>query len=205
MSTETLHNYISGVWKPAYEQKTLPVENPSTGEIISTVPLSGMKEVDEAVKAAEKAFPAWSSLTTKERTQVFFRYRMLLEKHSQELAELIHKENGKILSEAMAEVDKSIEITEFACSMPQLSYGEILEVSKGVECRIDRFPVGVVACITPFNFPAMVPNWTIPNALVLGNTMILKPSEVVPLSACRIAELLKEAGLPDGVFNIVHG
>ncbi len=109
------------------------------------------------------------------------------------------------MSEAMAEIEKSIELTEFACSMPQLIAGEILEVSRGVECRIDRHPVGVVASITPFNFPAMVPNWTIPNALVLGNTMVLKPSEVVPLSSCRLAELLKEAGLPDGVFNIVHG
>jgi malonate-semialdehyde dehydrogenase (acetylating)/methylmalonate-semialdehyde dehydrogenase len=109
------------------------------------------------------------------------------------------------MSEAMAEIEKAIEVTEFACSMPQMIAGEVLEVSKGVECRIDRYPVGVVASITPFNFPNMVPNWTIPNALVLGNTMVLKPSEQVPLSPQRIAELLKEAGLPDGVFNIVHG
>ena len=141
----------------------------------------------------------------KERVQVFFRYKRLMEEHADELAALIHKENGKIMSEAMAEIEKSIEVTEFACSMPQLIAGEILEVSRGVECRIDRYPVGVVACITPFNFPAMVPNWTIPNALVLGNTMVLKPSEQVPLSSMRIAELLKEAGLPDGVFNVVHG
>ena len=105
----------------------------------------------------------------------------------------------------MAEVEKSIEVAEFACSMPQLTAGEIQEVSRGVECRIDRYPLGVVACITPFNFPNMVPNWTIPNALVLGNVMIMKPSEIVPLSAMRLAELLKEAGLPDGVFNVVHG
>lgn len=157
------------------------------------------------MSAADKALSGWSSTPIKERVQIFFRYRTLLEKHSQELAELIHKENGKILGEAMAEIEKSIELTEFACSMPQLVSGEILEVSRGVECRIDRYPVGVVACITPFNFPAMVPNWTIPNALVLGNTMVLKPSELVPLSSCRLAELLKEAGLPDGVFNIVHG
>jgi malonate-semialdehyde dehydrogenase (acetylating)/methylmalonate-semialdehyde dehydrogenase len=128
-----------------------------------------------------------------------------MEKHAQELAYLVHEENGKIMSEAMAEIEKAIEVTEFACSMPQMIAGEVLEVSKGVECRIDRYPVGVVASITPFNFPNMVPNWTIPNALVLGNTMVLKPSEQVPLSPQRIAELLKEAGLPDGVFNIVHG
>ncbi|MDP1677670.1 MAG: CoA-acylating methylmalonate-semialdehyde dehydrogenase [Bacteroidota bacterium] len=205
MATSTLNNYIGGVWIKTSDSQTLPVENPSTGEVISTVPLSGFTEVDSAVKSAASAFPSWSALPIKERVQVFFRYKTLLEKNAQELAELVHKENGKILSEAMAEVEKSIELTEFACSMPQLVAGEILEVSRGVECRIDRHPVGVVASITPFNFPAMVPNWTIPNALVLGNTMVLKPSEVVPLSACRIADLLKEAGLPDGVFNIVHG
>ncbi|MBL8197194.1 MAG: CoA-acylating methylmalonate-semialdehyde dehydrogenase, partial [Blastocatellia bacterium] len=114
-------------------------------------------------------------------------------------------ENGKIYSEAKAEVLKSMELTEFACSMPQIVAGEVMEVSRGVECRIEKYPVGIVASITPFNFPNMVPNWTIPNALALGNCMILKPSELVPLSAGRIAELLKEAGLPDGVLNIVHG
>ena len=205
MSTATIANYIAGSWQTVNGHKTIPVENPSTGEVISYVPLSGYKDVDEAVKAAAKAFPAWSAMPIKERVQIFFRYRSLLESHAQELAELIHKENGKILSEAMAEIEKSIELTEFACSMPQLVSGEILEVSRGVECRIDKYPVGVVASITPFNFPAMVPNWTIPNALVLGNTMVLKPSELVPLSSCRLAELLQEAGLPNGVFNIVHG
>ncbi|MFA5833280.1 MAG: CoA-acylating methylmalonate-semialdehyde dehydrogenase [Bacteroidota bacterium] len=205
MSAAILSNYIAGSWQIKNGHNMLAVENPSTGEVISHVPLSGAKDVDEAVTAAQKALPAWSTMPIKERVQIFFRYRSLLEKHAQELAELVNKENGKILGEAMAEVEKSIELTEFACSMPQLVSGEILEVSRGVECRIDRYPVGVVACITPFNFPAMVPNWTIPNALVLGNTMVLKPSELVPMSSCRLAELLKEAGLPDGVFNIVHG
>ena len=121
------------------------------------------------------------------------------------MAILIREENGKTLSEAIAEVEKSIELTEFACSLPQLVQGEILEVSKGVECRSERLPLGVVASITPFNFPNMVPNWTIPNAITLGNAMILKPSEQVPISAIRIAELLTEAGLPDGILNIVHG
>ena len=205
MAATMLKNYIGGSWIESAGKNSLPVENPSTGEIISTVPLSNAKDVDEAVKAAQQALTSWSVMPIKERVQVFFRYKTLLEKHTQELAELVHKENGKIMSEAVAEIEKSIEVTEFACSMPQLVSGEILEVSRGVECRIDRYPVGVVACITPFNFPAMVPNWTIPNALVLGNVMILKPSEIVPLSACRLAELLKEAGLPDGVFNVVHG
>jgi malonate-semialdehyde dehydrogenase (acetylating)/methylmalonate-semialdehyde dehydrogenase len=130
---------------------------------------------------------------------------MLLEKHMAELSALVSEENGKTLDEARAEVEKSIELTEFACSLPQMVGGEILEVSRGVECRTDYYPVGVVGCIVPFNFPSMVPNWTIPNAIALGNTMILKPSESVPLSSMRIAELLKEAGLPDGVLNIVNG
>ncbi|RYZ18850.1 MAG: aldehyde dehydrogenase family protein, partial [Sphingobacteriales bacterium] len=120
-------------------------------------------------------------------------------------AELIQEENGKTYSEALAEVEKSIELTEFATSLPQLITGEILEVSKGVECRTEYVAIGVVASIVPFNFPAMVPNWTIPNAIALGNCMILKPSEKVPLSSLRLARLLQEAGLPDGVFNIVHG
>src|SRR6266550_5744052 len=139
------------------------------------------------------------------RVPLFFRYKALLEKNIDELAALITEENGKIDSEARAEVLKSAELTEFACSLPQITAGEVLEVSRGVECRVERFPVGTVACITPFNFPNMVPNWTLPNALALGNCVILKPSELVPLSAGRIAELLREAGLPDGVLNIVHG
>lgn len=203
--TRTILNYVGGKWTEAGGPEVLPVMNPSIGKQIAAVPLSTPKDVDDAVRAAAGAFPAWSALPIKERVQVFYKYKTLMEKHAQDLAALVHEENGKIISEAMAEVEKSIEVTEFACSMPQLVAGEILEVSRGVECRIDRYPVGVVASITPFNFPNMVPNWTIPNALVLGNTMILKPSELVPLSSLRIAELLKEAGLPDGVFNIVHG
>jgi malonate-semialdehyde dehydrogenase (acetylating)/methylmalonate-semialdehyde dehydrogenase len=198
-------NFVDGAWKESLAKQFLPVMNPGLGKQIASVPLSPAEEVDEAVKAAEHSLPAWSGMPIKERAQVFFRYKQLLEKNSSQLAELIHEENGKTLPESVAEVEKSIEVTEFACSMPQLVSGEILEVSKGVECRIDRYPVGVVASITPFNYPLMVPNWTIPNALVLGNTMILKPSQLVPLSSLRIAELLKEAGLPDGVFNVVNG
>ena len=152
-----------------------------------------------------QAFPAWSELPIKERVQVFYRYRNLLEKYFEELAALISEENGKTLDESRAEVSVSIEMVEFATSLPQLCIGEIEEVSRGVECRSTRYPIGVVASITPFNFPNMVPNWTIPNAITLGNTMILKPSEQVPLSSNRITELLTEAGLPEGVLNIVHG
>lgn len=201
----TLMNYVNGTWIESRSKEFLPVMNPSNGQQIAKVPLSTAKDVDGAVRAAQQAFPGWSTMPIKERAQVFYRYKTLLEKHAQELAALVHEENGKTMGEAIAEIEKTIEVTEFACSMPQLAAGEILEVSRGVECRVDRYPLGIVASITPFNFPNMVPNWTIPNALVLGNTMILKPSEQVPLSSRRIAELLQESGLPGGVFNVVHG
>jgi malonate-semialdehyde dehydrogenase (acetylating) / methylmalonate-semialdehyde dehydrogenase len=183
----------------------LDVYDPSTGDTISRVPLSGAAEVDAAVTAARRALPGWAATPIKDRVQVFFRYRQLLERDLASLSELVSEENGKVLAEAQAEVLKSMELCEFAVSLPQITSGEVLEVSRGVECRVERYPVGVVASITPFNFPNMVPNWTIPNALVLGNCMVLKPSELVPLSANRIAALLQEAGLPDGVLNIVHG
>lgn len=204
MKYSEVQNYIGGQFVSG-GQNFLDVFNPADGSVISKVPLSPTEEVDKAVQAAKKAFPAWSNLPIKERVQVFFRYKTLLEKHIEELTNLVTEENGKIYSEAKAEILKSIELTEFACSLPQIVAGEVMEVSRGVECRIEKYPVGIVASITPFNFPNMVPNWTIPNAIALGNCMILKPSELVPLSAGRIAELLKEAGLPDGVLNIVHG
>jgi malonate-semialdehyde dehydrogenase (acetylating) / methylmalonate-semialdehyde dehydrogenase len=183
----------------------LDVLSPSTGAVISRVPLGGAAEVDEAVAAARRAFPAWSATPIKERVQVFYRYKALLERHLTELGALITEEHGKIRSEAEAEILKAIELTEFACSLPQIAVGEVMEVSRGVECRLERHPLGVVASINPFNFPSMVPHWSFPNAIALGNTFVLKPSEQVPLSSGRIAELLREAGLPDGVFNVVHG
>ena len=201
---DQVKNYINGQYLAA-ENGSMDVFNPTTGEVISSVPLSGKAVLDKAVEAAQNAFEGWSSMPIKERVQIFYNYRTLLEKHKKELTELVHIENGKTLGESEAEIAKSIELTEFACSLPQIIADEVMEVSKGVECRTQHVPVGVVASITPFNFPNMVPNWTIPNALALGNCMILKPSEVVPLSAMRIAELLKEAGLPDGVLNVVNG
>jgi malonate-semialdehyde dehydrogenase (acetylating)/methylmalonate-semialdehyde dehydrogenase len=197
-------NYIGGHFAES-SAELIPVINPSDGSLLSRVPLSTATELDAAVRAAVAAFPAWSSLPIKERVQVFYRYRALLERDFKELSALITEEHGKIPSEADAEIAKAIELTEFACSLPALVAGDVLEVSRGVECRVDRYPVGIVASIVPFNFPAMVPHWTIPSAIALGNCMILKPSELVPLSACRIAELLSEAGLPPGVFNVVHG
>ncbi len=205
MKYPELKNFVGGEWIDARGLKTLPVNSPLDGTLLSAVPLSGTSELNMAVAAANKAFAGWSRTTIKERVQVFFRYKQLLEKNITELSSLISEENGKTNGEAYAEIEKSIELTEFACSLPQLITGELLEVSRGIECRAERVPIGVVASIVPFNFPAMVPHWTIPNALALGNCMVLKPSEKVPLSSCRLAELLKEAGLPPGVFNIVHG
>lgn len=183
----------------------MDVISPLDGSLLSKVPVSQGSALNEAVAAAQEAFPSWSATPIKERVQVLFNYRTLLQKYREELTELIHLENGKIKSEAAAEIDKAIELTEFAVSLPQLIPGEILEVSKGVDCKMERMPLGVVASITPFNFPCMVPNWTIPNVLALGNCMILKPSEMVPLTAYRMAMIFKEAGLPDGVFNVVNG
>ena len=205
MKYAPIQNFINGSFVNASTTKTLDVISPIDGNRLSTVSMSSSKDLDDAVKAAKAAFPAWSKTPIKERVQVFFRYKTLLEKHLKELAELCTEENGKIYGESVAEIEKCIELTEFATSLPQLTTGEVLEVSKGVECRTEHVALGVVASIVPFNFPSMVPNWTIPNAIALGNCMIMKPSEKVPLSCGRIAELLKEAGLPDGVFNIVHG
>ncbi|MFM7218327.1 MAG: CoA-acylating methylmalonate-semialdehyde dehydrogenase [Bacteroidota bacterium] len=205
MKYSPIKNYINGAFVPAGSSSEMDVISPLDGTLLSKVPLSTHQDLDAAVKAAENAFPAWSKKPIKERVQVFFKYKYLLEKHLKELAELCSEENGKTYSESVAEIEKCIELTEFATSLPQLVTGEVLEVSRGVECRTEHIPLGVVASITPFNFPSMVPNWTIPNAIALGNCMIVKPSEKVPLSSCRLAELLKEAGLPDGVFNIVHG
>ena len=200
----TVRNYIGGRWVEP-DAPLIDVHRPADGTVIARTPLSTSAAVEDAVVAARQALPAWSSLPIKERVQVFFRYRTLLEQHIDELSALIVEEHGKVESEARAEVLKAIELTEFACSLPQIATGELLEVSRGVECRTDRHPVGVVASIVPFNFPCMVPHWTIPNAIALGNCMILKPSELVPLSAGRIAGLLERAGLPAGVFNVVHG
>ena len=189
----------------ADSQRKLDVISPIDGNHLSDVPMSTAKDLDAAVVCAKAAFSIWSKFPIKERVQVFFRYKYLLEKNLKELAEQVQEENGKTYNEAVAEIEKSIELTEFACSLPQLVTGEILEVSKGVECRTEHVALGVVSSIVPFNFPCMVPNWTIPNAIALGNCMVLKPSEKVPLSASKLAQLLKEAGLPDGVFNIVNG
>jgi malonate-semialdehyde dehydrogenase (acetylating)/methylmalonate-semialdehyde dehydrogenase len=205
MKYSPVQNYINGQFVTATGNAKLDVISPLDGSLLSTVPMSAKKDLDDAVLAAKAAFPSWSKTPIKDRVQVFFRYKYLLESNIKSLAALVSEENGKTYGEAVAEIEKCIELTEFATALPQLIAGEVLEVSRGVECRTEHVPLGVVASIVPFNFPAMVPNWTIPNAIALGNCMILKPSEKVPLSVGRLVELLKEAGLPDGVLNLVHG
>lgn len=204
MKYTALANYIQGSYAPA-SPRSQDVTSPVNGELLTTVPLANESELQTAIESAKQAFPGWSDLTLRQRCDVFYRYRNLLQDNLEELSRVCHEENGKTIAESKAEVLKAIELTELACSLPNLVAGESLEVSPGFDCSIQQAPLGVVACITPFNFPIMVPHWTVPMALALGNTMIFKPSEQVPISGARIAELLTEAGLPDGVFNVVHG
>lgn len=204
MKYKEVNNFIDGKFAKNKSAK-LDVTSPLNGKVISTVPLSNTSDLDHAVEAASRAFPKWAALTSKKRAEILYRYRTLIEKNIEIIAALIHDENGKTMSEATAEVEKSIELTEFACSIPQITAGEIMKVSDGVVCRTEYTPLGVVASICPFNFPHMVPHWTVPNAIALGNCIILKPSEKVPVTAIKMAEMLKEAGLPDAVFNIVNG
>ncbi|MEP6594636.1 MAG: CoA-acylating methylmalonate-semialdehyde dehydrogenase [Ginsengibacter sp.] len=205
MKYSPVQNFIKGQFSNSSSLRHQDVVSPIDGNKLSEVPMSDVTDLNEAVKHAKHAFISWSKIPIKERVQVFFKYKYLLEKHLSELAELCSEENGKTNAEAIVEIEKCIELVEFACSLPQLVTGEILEVSRGVECRTEHVPLGVISSIVPFNFPAMVPNWTLCNAIALGNCMILKPSEKVPLCSGKLAELLKEAGLPDGVFNVVHG
>ncbi|MBL4703233.1 MAG: CoA-acylating methylmalonate-semialdehyde dehydrogenase [Flavobacteriales bacterium] len=185
--------------------QTIQVESPLNGQVLKSIKTTSLDGLNGMVNQAIKAQEAWANCSIKERAQVFYKYLQLLRASRFELAELVHLENGKTLGEAMAEVDKSIELTEYACSLPQLVRGDTLEVSKGVFCTTTYEPIGVVANISPFNFPHMVPHWTVPNALVLGNAVLLKPSELVPLSAIKMKEMLLQAGLPDGLFEIVLG
>ena len=204
MKYAPLTNFIRGSQAPS-AGVSKDVISPVNGELLATVPISVDSDLQSAVGAAAGAFPAWAALTLRQRCDVFYRYRNLLQDNMDELSRVCHEENGKTISESNAEVLKAIELSELACSLPNLLTGETSEVSPGFNCSIQQAPLGVVSCITPFNFPIMVPHWTIPMALALGNTMVFKPSEQVPLSGSRIAELLTEAGLPDGVFNVIHG
>lgn len=203
---DVLPNLIGGQWRTPKVSETSPVMNPSRGENLAAVPMSSAAEVDEAVKEALKAFPDWRETPPNERAQVMFRLKAMLEDEFEDLAKGICREHGKTLIEARGDLRRGLEMVEYACGAPTLLMGESLEnIARGIDCHTDRVPLGVVAGICPFNFPALVPMWMWPLALVCGNCFILKPSEKVPLTMQRIAELLKKAGLPDGVFSIVHG
>ena len=199
-----IENFIGGKFNKS-ENNTIPIYNPQEGKIIAEVVDSSNDDLDLAIKSAGSAYKRWSQYTLKERAEIFYEFRNQLKNNLESLSESICEENGKTIEEAKAEILKGIELTEFACSMPQIIHDEIQEVSRGVECRSSHYPIGIVSSITPFNFPIMVPLWTIPNALILGNCMILKPSEQTPIGAYKIAELLKASGLPDGVFNVING
>jgi malonate-semialdehyde dehydrogenase (acetylating) / methylmalonate-semialdehyde dehydrogenase len=201
-----VRNFIGGTWEERDGRDAEPVYNPATGEVVAETPLSTKEDVDRAVKQAEAAFPGWAATPVIERTRVLFRFKALLEEHFEELRDLVTLENGKDARDAGGEVRRGIEVVEFACGMPTLMMGEtVRDVARGIDNSSWRFPLGVVAAITPFNFPCMVPLWTLPVAIGAGNAYILKPSERTPLCAVRLGELLSEAGLPDGVFNIVNG
>ncbi len=182
------------------------VYNPSNGQVIARTPLATADETATVVEAAAAAFPAWRETPVIDRARVMFRYRALLDEHFEELAAIVTREHGKTLAESRAEVNRGIEMVEFAAGIPSLMMGESLpNIARGVDAETARHPVGVCVGITPYNFPNMVPLWMFPVAIVCGNTFVLKPSEKVPLSAVRMIELLLEAGLPPGVMNLVHG
>lgn len=201
-----LKNWISGEWVDASTSVTEPVVNPATEETLAHVPLSTQEDVDKAARAAKEAFQSWSRTPVPKRARVLFKYQQLLVEHWEELAQLITKENGKSYSEAYGEVLRGIECVEFAAGAPNLMMGKQLpDIASHIESGMYRYPIGVIAGITPFNFPMMVPCWMFPLAIACGNTFVLKPSERTPLLAERLAELFAEAGLPAGVLNIVHG
>ncbi|KZE73959.1 CoA-acylating methylmalonate-semialdehyde dehydrogenase [Paenibacillus elgii] len=207
MSNEKLlQNYIGGQWVDATSGKEDIVTNPATGEVLARVPLSSREDLDQAVRTAKEAFKQWSRVPVPRRARIMFKYQQLLVEHWDELARLVTLENGKNYAEAYGEVQRGIECVEFAAGAPTLMMGSVLpDIATGLESNMYRYPIGVVGGITPFNFPMMVPCWMFPLAIACGNTFVLKPSERTPILACRLAELLQEAGLPDGVFNIVHG
>jgi malonate-semialdehyde dehydrogenase (acetylating)/methylmalonate-semialdehyde dehydrogenase len=202
----TLRNYIGGEWVQPQSADMLEITNPATGESLGRVPLSGARDVDQAVAAAQAAYGKWRQTPPVVRARYLFKLKYLLEEHFEELATTVTREHGKTLDEARGSVRRGIENVEHACGIPTLMMGKTLEdVAAGIDCEFVRQPLGVFAAITPFNFPAMVPCWFFPYAIATGNTFILKPSEQVPFSPTRMMELVHEAGIPPGVLNLVHG
>ncbi len=206
MSKPTLLLWINGQRVLSASDRLADVNNPASGEVIRRVPLANRADIDGAVAAAKAAFPGWRDTPPLRRARILNKFRDLLETHRAELAQLASEEHGKTLDDADGSVQRGIEVVEFAVGVPHLLKGEHAEnVGRGVDCHSMLQPIGVCAGITPFNFPAMVPMWMFPIAIACGNTFILKPSEKVPSCSLRMAELFKEAGLPDGVFNVVPG
>lgn len=198
-------NFIGGKTVISSSNETMPVYDPATGKAVREVTVSTAQEVSEAIQVARDAFDSWSRTTPLRRARVLFNFKMLLEQHVEELAGIIVSEHGKVWSDALGELTRGMEVVEFACGIPHLIKGEYSsDVGTGVDSYSLMQPLGVVAGITPFNFPAMVPMWMFPLALACGNSFVLKPPALAPTAAVRLAELLKEAGLPDGVFNVVH-
>jgi malonate-semialdehyde dehydrogenase (acetylating)/methylmalonate-semialdehyde dehydrogenase len=203
---KTVPNLVGGEWVVPSPPDWRELINPATGDVLGRVPMGGVAEVADAVRAARAAFPRWRETPVIQRARFLFRFKALLEEHFDEIARLVTQENGKTLDEARGSLRRGIENVEHACGMPTLMMGDSLEdVATGIDCEYVRQPMGVFAAVTPFNFPAMVPLWFFPYAIAAGNTFVLKPSEQVPLTQVRIAELLQEAGLPKGVMNVVHG
>ncbi|WP_323609980.1 CoA-acylating methylmalonate-semialdehyde dehydrogenase [Pectobacterium versatile] len=203
---ETVSNFIQGAIASSNSQRYAAVYNPATGEQIRQVVMSDKAEVEQAIASAAAAFPAWSKHSPLRRARVLFRFKALLEERMDTLARLISQEHGKVYSDAVGEVTRGLEVVEFACGIPHLQKGEhSANVGTGVDSHSLMQPLGVCVGITPFNFPAMVPMWMFPIALATGNTFVLKPSEKDPSLSLLLAQLLKEAGLPDGVFNVVQG
>src|SRR4051794_31728169 len=198
--------WINGQHAASQSSRYGVVTNPATGEVIRAVPFADSADVDRAVKAAAAAFPAWRATPPLRRARLLNRFCEVVEQNQKELATLVSEEHGKVFLDAMGSVQRGLEVVEFAAGAPQLLKGDHAEsVGRGVDAHSRLQPIGVCAGITPFNFPAMVPMWMFPMALACGNTFVLKPSEKDPSASIRLAELLKEAGLPDGVFNVVHG
>jgi len=201
-----IQNYVGGAWRKSSGTEYVNVTNPASGELLARTPLSTASDVDVAVQAAAEAFPAWRRTPPGERIQYLFKLKFLLDEHIDELARLITTENGKTFGEAKAEIRRGIENVEVACGIPVMMQGYNLEdVTPGVDETLIRQPLGVVAAIAPFNFPLMIPFWFLPYAIACGNTMVMKPSERVPLSMRRAMELIEKTGLPKGVMNVVNG
>jgi malonate-semialdehyde dehydrogenase (acetylating)/methylmalonate-semialdehyde dehydrogenase len=205
-TTTAIRNCIGGNWLNPSSQEGLELINPATGESLGHAPTGSAEEVDAAVQAAHAAFPAWRAMPAADRVQFLFKLKTLLEEHLDELAALVTIENGKTLAEAKGELRRGIENVEVACGIPVLMQGYSLEdVAPGIDEIMVRQPLGVVAAITPFNFPLMIPLWFLPYAIATGNTIVVKPSDRVPFAVARLVEIIYKTGLPAGVVNLVHG